>query len=45
MKSIRKRHSGLNATSALGGIAVLGLTYLFIRSLPELIRYVRMNRM
>jgi hypothetical protein len=45
MRSIRKRHSGLNATSAIGGIAVLGITYLFIRSLPELIRYVRISRM
>jgi hypothetical protein len=45
MNSLRKRHNGLNATSAIGGIAVLGFAYLVIRSLPELIRYVRMSRM
>jgi len=45
MNSLRKRHSGLTDTSAIGGIAVLGLAYLVIRSLPELMRYVRMSRM
>jgi hypothetical protein len=45
MRIGRKRHAGLNATSAIGGIAVLGLAYLAVRSLPELIRYVRISRM
>ena len=39
------RHSMLNVSSAIGGLAVLGFSYLVIRSLPELIRYVRMSRM
>jgi hypothetical protein len=42
---LSKRHNALNASSALGGIAALGLAYLVVRSLPELIRYVRIRRM
>jgi hypothetical protein len=45
MRISRKRHATLNAASTLGGIAVLGLAYLAVRSLPELIRYVRISRM
>jgi hypothetical protein len=45
MKFKTHRHGTLDISSAIGGLAVLGLTYLALRSLPELIRYVRMSRM
>jgi hypothetical protein len=45
MRVIVKRHGTLNAASAVGGVALLGLAYLAIISLPELIRYVRISRM
>jgi hypothetical protein len=45
MRLTRKRPSTLNATSAIGGIVALGVAYLFLRSLPELIRYARISRM
>jgi hypothetical protein len=41
----RRRNTGLNLTSAVGGIALLGVAYLFVRALPEIIRYARISRM
>jgi hypothetical protein len=42
-----KRHASAshNVVTAIGGVALLGLCYLTLRSLPELIRYLRIRRM
>jgi hypothetical protein len=46
MKLMRPQPSpGHNVVTALGGAAMLGLAYLVLRSVPELIRYVRIRKM
>jgi hypothetical protein len=43
-----KRHrasTSENVVTVIGGAAVLGLTFLVLRSLPELVRYLRIRRM
>jgi hypothetical protein len=40
----RETRSGTTA-KIVGGVALLGVTYLVVRSVPELIRYLRVRRM
>jgi hypothetical protein len=44
---MRKHHAqpSHHVATALGGAAVLGLAYLALRSVPELVRYLRIRRM
>jgi hypothetical protein len=45
MRVRRDSTAGGTAAKIVGGAALLGITYLVVRSVPELLRYLRVRRM
>jgi hypothetical protein len=43
LRKHRERSSSLGAV--VGGVVLVGVVYLVVRSIPELIRYLRVRRM
>jgi hypothetical protein len=41
-RSLRQAH---HVGTAFGGLALLGLAYFALRSVPELVRYIRIRKM
>jgi hypothetical protein len=45
LRVTEKHPVGKITATAVGGAAILGAAYLAMRSLPELVRYMRLRRM
>jgi hypothetical protein len=45
MRHRAKFDPGHSVVTVIGGAALLGLAYLALRSVPELVRYLRIRRM